>query len=261
MARKLKARISKLEDVDEALRDLYEKADDGDSYVLVPEGIDDVVAGPLKRALAGEKERIAADFKGKFRERFGMLPDELDAKLKKEAEDRKKTEHDELEQKKQFDKLLESHRAESAKKQKELEEKLTAQEAELVEALVVGSATRSIATAKGKVKALLPSVLQRLKLDLDPETKKRVVRVLDEKGEIRTHKGGWMNVDQLLEELKADDDYAALFESDVVPGGGATTGAKSPAGGGKTMTRAAFSALTPKEQMARSLEPGFAIKG
>lgn len=256
MARKLKARITKLEDVEEALRDLYEEAEDGKGWVLIPEGIDDEVAGPLKRALKGEREKTEL----KLKERFGMTPDEIAERLKKIDDDEKAKERHDLESKKQYDKLRESDRAEFAKQLKERDDRITAQENELVEALVHGSATRAIGAKKGKMKALLPSVLQRLKLDVDPETKKRVVRVVDEKGEARTHKGGWLDVDGLLDEMKADDEYSSLFESDVIPGGGAIQG-KKPAGGGKSMSRAAFDALTPTERMTASKQEGFSIVG
>lgn len=256
MARKLKARIAKLEDVDEALRDLYEEAEDGKGFVLIPEGIDDEVAGPLKRALKTEREKAEE----KLKQRFGLTGEELEAKLKQMDEAEKAKERNELEQRKQFDKLLESHKAETAKELKRLNDERAALEAELTDALVVGSATRAIAQKKGKVKALLPNVLGRLKLDVDPETKKRVVRVIDDKGEARTSKGGWLDVDGLLEEMKGDDEYSSLFESDVVPGGGATS-TKRPAGGGKTMTRQQFDALSPTEKMATAKQADFKIEG
>lgn len=256
---KLKAKVAKLEDVPEKFRELYEAAEDGDGFVLIPEGVDDITAPALKNALKAERDRSEARLAAKIKEQFGLEPEELRAFMAKIKTDEKARERQELEAKGNYEKLLESHKVESAKeveKQTKLNQALFG---ELQEALVTGTATRAIAGRKGKLKALLPAVLGKLKMIEDPDTHKHVVRVLDDRGEPRTSKGGWMSPDEYLDELKQDEEFSALFESDVQGGGGAGA-RKAPAGSGKkTMTRAAFDEMPAAERQKAALEPGFAL--
>lgn len=107
------------------------------------------------------------------------------------------------------------------------DEELKAKDAALVEMeetlrkhLVESAAKSAIAEAKGKVKPLLPYVLQTLKL-VKEEEEYRVV-VLDEDGEPRITKDGKnMDIRSLVEELKADVEFQPLFEATQTTGSGA----------------------------------------
>ncbi len=85
--------------------------------------------------------------------------------------------------------------------------------------LISDVATREIANAKGKVKVLMPHVKSQCKVVRD-ENGDYAVRVVDSQGDFRSNgAGGWMNVSDLVAEVKTDPDFAANFESDTQLGG------------------------------------------
>lgn len=144
--------------------------------------------------------------------------------------------------------LVKSHAAELEARDKSVAE----MEATLREHMLVSEATRHIAAAKGKVKPLLPYVLQQLtfgKLD-----GKYSVRVIDSDGDDRLNKDGKpMDISALVEELKADNDFSALFEGSGATGSSARSNGSQ--GGGNVATNPfAKDSLNLTEQMRLSRE-------
>lgn len=100
-------------------------------------------------------------------------------------------------------------------KDKEILERDTALERHLVSDV----ATREIANAKGKVKVLMPHVKSQCKVVRD-ENGDYAVRVVDSQGDFRSNgAGGWMDVSDLVAEVKQDPEFGANFESDTQLGG------------------------------------------
>lgn len=100
-------------------------------------------------------------------------------------------------------------------KDKEIQERDSA----LQRHLISDVATREIAGAKGKVAVLMPHVERQCKVVRD-ENGSYSVRVVDSQGDFRSNgAGGWMNVGDLVTEIKNDPDFGANFESDIQRGG------------------------------------------
>jgi hypothetical protein len=95
--------------------------------------------------------------------------------------------------------------------------------------LVDAEATAALASAKGSTKVLLPHIKSHVKVV--EEDGEFVVHVVDAKGNQRIGdaKGSPMTIAQLVEEMKADPDFARNFEGSGSSGGGAP---RSNAGGG-----------------------------
>jgi hypothetical protein len=102
--------------------------------------------------------------------------------------------------------------------------------------LVDAEATSAVAAAKGSPKVLLPHIKAHVKVVED--NGEFVVQVVDSNGNPRVGdaKGNPMTIAQLVEELKADPDFARNFEGSGSSGGGASKSTASGGGGAATKT-------------------------
>lgn len=109
------------------------------------------------------------------------------------------------------------------------DERIGSLSAALERRLVDAEATAALAAAKGSPKVLLPHIKAHVKVV--EENGEFVVQVVDGRGQPRVGdaKGNPMTIGQLVEELKADPDFARNFEGSGSSGGGAS---RSTAGGG-----------------------------
>lgn len=134
-----------------------------------------------------------------------------------------------------------------AVKDKEIKDRDSALERHLISDV----ATREIASAKGKVKVLMPHVKSQCKVVRD-ENGDYAVRVVDSQGDFRSNgAGGWMNVSDLVAEVKQDPDFAANFESDTQMGG---TGKKPTERKTSPLTRQGVEDRTANQKIAAGLE-------
>lgn len=89
--------------------------------------------------------------------------------------------------------------------------------------LINAEATAAISELKGSSTLLLPHVKDSVKVI--EENGEYVVRVVDEQGDARGNKtGGFMNVRELVQEMKTDAQFLRAFDSDKKPGSGTTPG-------------------------------------
>lgn len=110
------------------------------------------------------------------------------------------------------------------------DQELSSMEGTLKSHLMEAAAKAAIAEEKGKVKPLLPYVLN--KLSFVKEGGQYAVRVLDEDGEVRLTKDGKdMGIRELVQELKADQDFSALFEGTGISGSGSRPTGTGGSGG------------------------------
>lgn len=112
------------------------------------------------------------------------------------------------------------------------EKKTLAQErdrlaADLQREVLEGTAVRAVAAKKGRAHMVLPHVLSQLKLVRD-ETGRSHVRVINRDGQVRlSEKPGStspMDVEELVETIRQNDDWRGAFDSDAKPGAGTPTG-------------------------------------
>lgn len=123
--------------------------------------------------------------------------------------------------------------------------------------MVDQAATAAAASHKGKIKLLMPHVKGHCKVVKDGDDYS--VRVVDDQGDIRTNNAGDpMTVQDLVEEMKNDSDFAACFESEAKGGTGSkpgsTNGNKGTGGNlASKQQRKAKDDMTSREKIAAGL--------
>lgn len=256
----LKAIVEKLDDVNEAHRDVYREgtADEGleGKYVLAVEGAGgyalENVEG-LKSALGKERstrERLERDVV-KFKD---LDPDKARQALA-ELEELKA-----IDPNKEADKIANS-KVEAAKAQllEKHKGELTAKEERIghlsktVESLLVDQvATTALAEAKGSVKLLLPHVRAHTRVkEMDG---KFTVEVVDQEGNARIAdaKGTPMAIKDLIAEMKASEEFGRAFDASGQSGSGMT-----PGGGGKGISAKKGSFTGSKEDRVAAISSMF----
>ena len=239
--------VSNIEDVPEKYRPFYEREGEEGDFFLDTELHTKITK--LVESLEKERKRAKdAAREVKAWTELGESPDAVKAQIEalkaahaEEIEGLKKLIDEKGDAKEKFDKLrqdlLKSHAEELAAKDSELAQ----MKATLRKHIVESAAKSAIAEAKGKVKPLLPYVLQ--KIDMIEENGSYRAVVLDEDGEPRlTRDGKEMDIRALVEELKADPEFQPLFEAQQVSG----SGARSTVGGSPSTLGAAYNPWNPK---------------
>lgn len=120
---------------------------------------------------------------------------------------------------------------------------------QLYSLLVENNATSAIAEAKGVPELLMPFVKNQVKVsEEDGEFK---VNVIDSDGEVRYGAtGSQMSIKELITEMKSNEKYGRLFESEAPPGGG------MPPGGGNRKPTPKGHVLSANEKIAAGLNKG-----
>ena len=116
------------------------------------------------------------------------------------------------------------------------------------------AAAAAIAAKKGRVSLLLPTVLDRLKLEEGPDGQFRTY-VVDERGQRRiTNRSGStdpMGIEELVEELRGNAEFAPAFEGSGASGGG-TQPTQPSTNGAHTITEAQARSDPRAYQQARA---------
>jgi hypothetical protein len=210
--------VDKIDTVPETHRELYEERD-GKFVLSKPVKIDD--PRELKSALQQERE-----MRRQLTEKVGDLPDDWKERIKRADE----YEQQELERKGQYQELLKTtedrYKGEIGKR----EERITLLTGTLERTMVVNAATNALNALSAPVKALLPHVLPHLQAVENAERPGEFeVFVKDPKDpkkmrvDLKTNEP--FTVDQLIEELRADDQLSKLFPASAATGsGGAGSG-------------------------------------
>ena len=202
--------VKDLNEAPESHRRLYTQADDG-TFKLD--------GGGVMRALEAEREE-AKKWKEKAKQYDGFDPEEL-KKLKaaKELADRER----DIELR-NFEKVLKEDQEKWQGEVKVREERITKLESALHSALVDNALTREVVAKGGSPRVLLPSLRDSLKLmEVDGET---VAVAVDAKGQPRLkaeakHANDYMGAEELVDEIRADPEFAANFKGTGSTGGGA----------------------------------------
>lgn len=119
--------------------------------------------------------------------------------------------------------------------------------------LIGQQVTAALAKHKGVVDLLLPAIRPLVKVV--PENDDYVVRVVDSEGNVRTDgKGGFLDVEGLVVELKKQPTYARAFESDAAGG----SGARSPTREQSTRRTVDPSSMSPTQKIKSGLAKGLA---
>lgn len=209
MPTKLKAVLDTLDGLPEAQKDLYDEGEDG-KFHLLAEGVEDV--GGLKSAL--DKERKARkDAEAKLKKVGDFDPDEYE-RLKAESEERAEKEGD-------VEKKLTNAQKKFDRDKADLEAKILARDKKIHQLVAENVAKDAIEAAGGKPKVLLPHILASTKVI--EEDGDFVAIVTDQKGNERPAKSGdkRFTLEDLVLELKADEEFAGAFNGTGASGSGA----------------------------------------
>lgn len=216
----LKRTITKLEDVAEGLREFYAPAGEGqEGFVLQIDGkpAEDVTA--LKNAKEHEKNlRVAAE-----RERDAAKIAQTEAETERAAAE--EAARLAVANKGQDVQALEASWQDKLNKAETKRQEEVAERDGEIERLLVTNTANSLAAEISTIPELFSEsvIAKRLKVEVGAD-KKRFVRVLDEAGQPTAK-----TLDELKQELLANEKYAAIIIAGKGSGGGAN---KTPSGGG-----------------------------
>jgi hypothetical protein len=229
----LKYRIKSLDDVDEAVRDLYTKK--GDEYVLAIEGIPDV--GEYETRIEKMDAKIAELLDEKKLEKKKREKAELEAKKKAEDDARKSGDLEALEK---------SWKEKFEKRESELQAQIDERDGWINEA-TRETAAKDLANRlaiEGSADLLLPQLRDSIGVDI--RDGRPVPVVLDENG-----KPSAMSLDELGTKIAERPANAPIIAASKAAGGGAKGGKGGGAAPGKDI-----SAMTPADKAAFISEHG-----
>jgi hypothetical protein len=207
---KLNLTVDSLDGLDEATKSLY--VQEGDKFKLDVDGIEDTSG--LKNALQAERKIAnALDKKIKGYEKLGKTPEEIAELVEKQEQ----IDRSQAEKRGEFDKILAQVNEKNAQALKAKDETLAQMRKRLESELVDSKAIAAIAAAKGKTKLLLPLVKNQLRVDENFN-----VIVLNADGETPkvNDKGDPLTINDLVNEMRASEDYGAAFEGTGQSGSG-----------------------------------------
>lgn len=246
--------VESLEKVPEQFRGIYTEGQDG-KYVVGEnyKGVVEAVSGlnkSLKAARAEAKAKTPVDLSPLAD--YGKTPEEIKtafATKQKELEDQIAGKSGEA--KLNLEKIREEMAAAHAKDLEKAKTRGDALQNQLYGLLVKNTATSAIAEEKGDIELLMPFIQNQVKvIEEDGEFKAFVV---DASGDRRYSgvTGQPMTVKELVKEMKANEKYGRLFESDNPEGGGGM-----PPRGGQRPPQPKGKVLSANEKIAAGLNKG-----
>lgn len=267
----LNARVNDEEfgQLSEAEQAHYAKDTESGEYVLEvkPVGTFELAdTGNLKTALQRERSRASELEKAKkrYEEQFGDLdPDQAREALKKVEEmdnwdpDQKLKEHKERFEQQVAERYEQERKKIEGKLNQTVEERdaqIQQLHKQLEQQLISSTATQAITEHKGSVKLLLPLIRHQTRMVKDEDGNVQVV-VVDEKGEprisTRSSSTGNMTIEELVEEMKNDKEFARAFEGSGGSGSGGHEGGSGGRGGVKNPWKKDSFNLTEQARLTR----------
>jgi len=245
---KLQAKIDRLEDVAEALREFYTKQDD-DTFALDLDGAEDVTG--LKTALVKERKSVKdlnAELSG-FK-KLGETPDEIQATIDAaETADDKGTKVTESREYILLQQKLDQTLAQNETLEAEVKSGRTASQRVIRKSALQQALVEAKATSTG-MKLLTNELAGRIQVEIGEDGSSSVT-VTQSDGEtpmVGSGADGSATVADLVKSVGMKE-YPELFQGDGKGGSGKPpSSGGSGGGGGKSMTRSEFDALSPQEQ-------------
>ena len=235
---RLPRKVESLEGIDEQFHPLYRP--------ITEEGRDEPIAYEFGVEIEGlvpeekidgyerNREEMLTELK-KLRDKYrGIDPAQFE-KLKKMQQE---MEREKAESKGDFQALEKQLREQHEAEKKMLAQQVRKYRDRIEDLMVTQVATSELATAKGRVNVLLPHVQGKVRVvEEDEGSGDFRVEVLgpDSRPRLST-KGNPKSIKELVEEMKASDDFSILFEGSGATGGGAA-GSRGPAPSGAVVLR------------------------
>jgi hypothetical protein len=218
--------VEDLETVPAQFRGLYTKAEEGEGYTL--NGSNEAVKGAveaivgLNKALKASRAEVK-DAKGRAVDlsslsEFGTTPDEIKSTVQGKLDELTEQVKGGKEARVNVEKIKADLALKHATDVKAKEAKIDALQGQLYKHLVESQAVSALADKAINPKLALPHVLPQVKVvDEDGEHK---VFVVDSSGDRRYSgvTGSPMTINELVEEMRKDTEYASLFKSEAKKG-------------------------------------------
>ena len=248
----LKALLDNLDGISEEIKKEYKQRDDGKHVLDVTsvDGLELAEVAKLQSALSKEREnnRKAAEQLKAFED---LDPAKAREALKKVEEMATWTPEQKVKEQVEAVKasIIEAHGKEKTK----LDEKLKKLTASLEDAMIVSVASQALAEQKGSVRLLMPHIRQQTRLrDADG---KFIVEVMGSDGNPRLtgSDGHAMSINELVAEMKTQNDFASAFEGTGATGSGAT---QTNTNRTNKLTNEELAKLPPAERLKKARELG-----
>jgi len=248
----LKAILDNLDGISEEIKKEYKQRDDGKFVLDVTsvDGFELAEVSKLQSALSKEREnnRKAAEQLKAFE---NLDPAKAREAITKVEEMANWTPEQKVKEQIEAVKasIIDAHGKEKAK----LEEKLSKMTKSLEEAKIVSVATQALSEQKGSVRLLMPHVRQQTRLrEVDGNF---IVEVLgaDNNPRLTGSDGHPMTINELVAEMKTQNDFASAFEGTGASGSGAVPTGTTKAG---KFTNEELGKLPPAERLKKAHELG-----
>jgi hypothetical protein len=206
--------------IPEEFRGLYQENEDKTAVELNPTLAKKLDVSGLTSALDKERKANAAHNRNlKEWTNIGENPADVSTKIKELEELSQKDKEGKVNWDKLRIDLEKSHKSALDAKDEEGKKK----DKSLARYLINAEATAAISELKGSSTLLLPHVKNSVKVIEEGDG--YVVRVVDEQGDARGNKtGGFMNVRELVQEMKTDAQFLRAFDGETKQGGGTPPG-------------------------------------
>lgn len=244
--------VDSIDKVPEQFRGIYKQGDDGKFVVDESHnGIVEAVTGlnrSLKAARAEAKAKTQVDLSPLAD--FGSSPEEIKAAIESRVSELQEQVTKGGDAKVNLEKIKQDLASAHAKDLEKANKRGEALQNQLYGLLVENAATAAVAELKGVPELLLPFIKQQVKV-VEEEGQFNVY-VVDGSGDRRYSgvTGQPMTIKELVAEMKANEKYGRLFESEAPAGGG------MPPRGGATPPRQPGQQLSANEKIAAGLAKG-----
>jgi hypothetical protein len=244
--------VDSIDKVPEQFRGIYKQGDDGK---FVPDdahkGVIEAITGlnrSLKAARAEAKAKTPVDLSPLAD--FGKTPEEIKAAVESRINELQEQVAKGGDAKVNLEKIKQDLAAAHAKDLERANKRSEALQNQLYGLLVENAATAAVVELKGVPELLLPFIKQQVKV-VEEEGQFNVY-VVDSSGDRRYSgvTGQPMTIKELVAEMKANEKYGRLFESEAPAGGG------MPPRGGSTPPRQPGRVLSANEKIAVGLAKG-----
>lgn len=248
--------VDSIEKVPQDFRGLYKEVDGKFKLGSDDPGVASAVAAVIRMTQALKAERAASKAAKEKAvdlsplQEFGTSPEEIATSVKTKLEELQGQLAGGQAAKMNLEKIKEDLGKAHAMELKSRDVKFEALKGQLYNILVENTAKSAIAESKGDIELLMPFVSRNVKaVEENGEYK---VYVVDGSGDVRYSgvTGQPMSINELVREMKTNERYARLFDSEAPSGGGFVPGQVRP------LNKSTKTTLTSTEKIAQGLSKG-----
>lgn len=250
------AELETLDTVPEQFRSVYKQ--EGEKFVINPDmqGVVEAVEGlnkSLKASRAEAKQAKSKTVDLSPLKDFGETPEDIKAAIDSKMEELQTqlADADGKDAKLNLEKVKTDLQNQHQRELQAHQQRVEALQTQLYDQLVSNEATKAISEEKGVPELLMPFIKDKVKVQ--EEDGKFAVFVVDEQGDQRFSgvTGQPMSIKELVGEMKQDQRFGRLFESETPSGGGA-----NPRGASRSNQQSKAEPMSATQKIAAGLTKG-----